>query len=107
MLVPGVGWDGKEAALAPLEGLLLAPVVGPDGRAAAALQDVDRLFVDVAPGLGLALGRHFQYVGVVEPAGAIKVDEDPRDVAPGLPRLQRQVEDVRDVETADGVQPLS
>src|SRR5438874_2176261 len=105
MLVHGVHGDGKQAAAAPFEGLLLAVVVPHRSRAPAG-EDVGHLLVQVALRRGLAARRNLDHVGVVNPARALQVDERAL-AALAFPTAELQLLEIPNVEAADNRRALT
>ncbi len=89
--VPGIKRWRKEAALLPLEGLLLVTIaVVPDLRRAAPLDHVENLLVHVLFRSNHASTGHLDNTHPLKPAAAVKLDERAL-CAHALPRRQSQI----------------
>src|SRR5262249_30826816 len=92
--MPGIQRRREEAALLPLESLLLVRVVAaPDLRRAAALKHVEDLLVHVFFGSNGARAGHLDNVHSLQSAAAVKLDKRALTAHP-LPRSQSQVANV-------------
>src|SRR5947209_4031899 len=82
MLVVGVERDREQAASFPLKAKLAALVV-PDRGGAVAGDDIDHLLIHLALRSQFAARRDLAYVGVIDAAVAIKIDESAAAATPG------------------------